>query len=87
MTSRFDFLTPLTHLPSEVQTSAQEAESHARNGHYDAALNATRRALEYIVAFYWQKMQLPAIQKGVEVANPFYNSRATAAAIRMRGKL
>ena len=77
MTSRFDFLTPLTYLPSEVQTSAQEAESHARNGHYDAALNATRRALEYIVAFYWQKMQLPAIQKGVEVANPFYNSRAT----------
>ena len=77
MPSRFDFLTPLTHLPAEAQKSAQEAESHASNAHYDAALNAVRRALEYMVAFYWQKMQLPAIQKGAEVANPFYNSRAT----------
>ena len=77
MPSRFDFLAPLTHLPAEAQKSAQEAESHASNAHYDAALNAVRRALEYMVAFYWQKMQLPAIQKGAEVANPFYNSRAT----------
>lgn len=66
MPSRFDFLTPLTHLPAEAQKSAQEAESHASNAHYDAALNAVRRALEYMVAFYWQKMQLPAIQKVAE---------------------